>query len=389
MSKSLAHLSLFAATWEQTIESRKRTYPQWGRGLTEEQYRARDSQMDPMEHAAEGKLVTWVLAPRESPTTLDFKCSCETYRRKGLVKRPGSSTVEEVFGYGIASVFTPPQNRGQGYARHMMRLLHWVLAPRNEFPAFPETWGAPPPLYPGCGDASFSALYSDVGDEFYRHAGPDETSEGWIVRDPKGTIWDVAQDLSSLSSVSANGLSVQWLNEDGCKELWKNDAELMRNDLSGKTSNSALFTFLPDEGVGAFLVRRTMFFLPGWTSHTTPSKWGVKIVKSDESGGGSVMPTFATFTIDVIPAPSTLIVTRLRATEETFPLLAASLLHAGSECGVEKVEVWNLPKPMEDIAHSLNGKTETRNEHLNAFKWYGLEKSGDIEWLFNEKFCWC
>lgn len=62
MSESLASLSLFAATWEQTVESRKRTYPQWGRGLTEEQYRARDGQMDPMEHAAEGKLATWCVS---------------------------------------------------------------------------------------------------------------------------------------------------------------------------------------------------------------------------------------------------------------------------------------------------------------------------------------
>lgn len=292
--------------------------------------------------------------------------------------------MDDVIGYGIASVFTPPSNRGKGYARHMMRLLHWVLAPRDLLPNFPENWGIPPPIHPGCGDGLFSALYSDIGDQFYRNAGPDEMTDGWIVRDPKGTIWDVAKDLPSLSSVSVpvSGLSVHWLDEDGCKELWKKDTELMKTDLSADSSKSALFTFLPDAGVGAFLVRRTLFFLPGWTSHKVPSKWGVKIEKSD---GNNVIPTFATFTIDVIPPPSTLIVTRLRATEETFPLLVACLLQAASECDVEKVEIWNLPKPMEDIAHSLNGNTETRKEHLNAFKWYGPERSEDIEWLFNEK----
>ncbi len=308
-----------------------------------------------------------------------------SYRRKGLVKRPGTGTVEDVIGYGIASVFTPPSNRGKGYGTHMMCLLHWVLAPRELLPSFPEKWGLPPPVHPGCGDALFSALYSDIGDQFYRSAGPDEVTDGWIVRDPKGTIWDVAKDLPLLSSVSVPGLDAHGLDEDACTALWSKDTELMKRYLSANSSKSTLFTFLPDAGVGAFLIRRTMFFLPGWTAHKVPSKWGVKISNAGESEGNNDLPTFATFTIDILLPPTTLVVTRLRATVETFPVLLASLLQAARESGVEKLEVWNLPKALEDIAHSLNGTTETRKEHLNAFKWYGPESSEEIEWLFNEK----
>lgn len=59
MTVLLSSLSLFPATLEQKLETRQRSYPHWGRGLTQEQYLARDAQLDPQEHAADGKLTTW------------------------------------------------------------------------------------------------------------------------------------------------------------------------------------------------------------------------------------------------------------------------------------------------------------------------------------------
>ena len=105
---------------------------------------------------------------------------------------------EEVFGYGIASVYTPPQNRGKGYARHMMSLLHWVLAPYSSLPPFQEKWGSLPPSVASCGNASFSTLYSDIGPEFYRNCGPDEGSDGWVVREPVERTWIVPEPTNKL-----------------------------------------------------------------------------------------------------------------------------------------------------------------------------------------------
>lgn len=61
MMVDVSKLTLVAANREQTVASRHRTYFQWGasRGLTLEQYLARDSQMDVQEHAAGGRLKTW------------------------------------------------------------------------------------------------------------------------------------------------------------------------------------------------------------------------------------------------------------------------------------------------------------------------------------------
>jgi hypothetical protein len=59
MSLTLADLSLFPATPNQTLESRKRSYPFWKADLTEEQYLARDTWTDSFEQAEGGKLITW------------------------------------------------------------------------------------------------------------------------------------------------------------------------------------------------------------------------------------------------------------------------------------------------------------------------------------------
>ncbi|TDL23742.1 hypothetical protein BD410DRAFT_148445 [Rickenella mellea] len=300
-----------------------------------------------------------------------------SYRRKALVRKAGSLSPDESICYSITSVFTPPANRRKGYARHMMRLLHWVLAPRDisSLPSFPSSWGLPPPEVPGFGNASFSALYSDVG-EFYQSAGPAGTDGGWVICDPIATTWEVAR--GGTPSPTSNGL--RWLDEVGVCDIWTNDVELIRSDMAIFTPRKNLFTMLPN-AVGAFPIRRAEFYLQGQPDKL-PSKWGV----STPDAFGQC--TFATWTVDVC-TPPTLVLTRLRATPTSFPSVLTAIFEAAREYGAENVEVWNLPKELEEFAHSVGGNTVTKNEQLNCFKWYGPERGGDVQWLFNEKFCWC
>lgn len=55
----LSSLSLFAATEEQTIESRRRTHAEFGNGMTMEEYLERDAINDQHEIARDGNLTTW------------------------------------------------------------------------------------------------------------------------------------------------------------------------------------------------------------------------------------------------------------------------------------------------------------------------------------------
>jgi hypothetical protein len=59
---SLAEVSLYAATREQTIESWKRTVVEWGMGLTSEEYIDRELVGEKGEFARDGKNITWCVS---------------------------------------------------------------------------------------------------------------------------------------------------------------------------------------------------------------------------------------------------------------------------------------------------------------------------------------
>ncbi|OCH93350.1 hypothetical protein OBBRIDRAFT_328171 [Obba rivulosa] len=398
----LASLSLFPATREQTIESRKRTADIWKKDLTVNEYILRDETMDSHEHAAGGRLTTWVLAPRDDPTTLDFMCSCETMHRTGVVAN--SQGLTEVSCFGIASVYTPPDKGGRGYAGHMMRLLHWALAPRAALPAeFPAVWGPPPdvPSVPGAGTGRFSALYSDIGEDFYRACGPtDQPGQGWLVRGVMQTFRLLPRfdlDNGSTPAASSDG-DWGWLTEDNAKIVWECDAEQMKTDVVNRATvtGRTVFSFLPNAGVGAFTVQRTMRFKDGAVPVLPTNVWGVALLPGGCSDVQEALSreskeplTYATWTLDVRLPPHTLVVTRLRATRKTLPGLLQRIVEAGKRNGVERLEIWGLAADLQDVAGEHGWASENRVEHLSAFKWYGTDPEEQLEWLFNEKFSWC
>ncbi|KAJ8488040.1 hypothetical protein ONZ51_g3804 [Trametes cubensis] len=406
MSVPLADLSLFAATPEQVYESRRRTAELWAKGMSVEEYIQRDVIMDKYEHAANGRLITWILAPRADPTTLDFMCSCETFRRTGVVakraKEVDAREVREVIAYGVASVFTPPVKRGKGYARHMMRLVHWVLAPRSALPAeFPAEWGTPPDIdvlrMLGVANAQFSVLYSDVGREFYLSCGTTpSSSDGWAVKGALETskMLEATSESATTSPPPPPGLNVQRLTEDEVIALYDRDAVWVKDDLSrfaGDTS-CTLFSFTPDQGVGAFVMRRIMSFAEGLQPVRPTTQWGFAILPPsarslDDALQGDHPPPlpFVTWTLDLRTSPRTLVVARLRADVHTFPVVLEQLLAVAREERVEKVEFWYLRPELRAIANAQGWKTAERAEHLSAVRWYGEEKDDEVDWVYNEK----
>ncbi|KAF8576485.1 hypothetical protein K439DRAFT_1640492 [Ramaria rubella] len=375
-----AGYTLVKANKGQIAVARKRQVPTWARGMTEEQFMAREIHLEGREHAADGRLTAWVLVPRDEPDTMEFRCACETYRRKALITRP-SSPPKEVAAYGIASVFTPPQYRNEGYASHMMRLVHYVLASPDSLPPFPQEWGAPPPSYASVyGDACFSVLYSDVGD-FYKQCGPTPDTSGWHIYSPISTMWKF--NPKAPSAASATLKKFDFLTEEQCIALWETDSAYIADCLSKtSTSSHTSITFLPNDGVAAFLLHRVHAEAPLNPNH--PLKhFGVSIPDNDG-------PTYATWTLDMdLSTPPVIVVTRLRATPQTLPTLLEALMMEARKLGASAVETWNLPGELADVAVSLGSTTVVRSDHLPALAWYGSGPSGEVEWAFNEKFPWC
>ncbi|KAG6882330.1 hypothetical protein C0993_011015 [Termitomyces sp. T159_Od127] len=364
----LSSLSLFAGTPEQILESRRRSAVEWGKDRTLEEYLARDEFTDKQEVARNGRLITWVLASRNDPTSLSFLCSCETFRRDGVISAGGNP--KKVICYGIASVFTPPCHRGKGYASHMMRLLHWVIADASLLPAvFPSEWGVPPDRVACAGDGIFSALWSDVGAGFYRRCGPTGCLDGWVVRSPFSTTWDVKPGKSNADTAG-------WvlLDEAGAMKLWEDDAENIARAFSSADNFKVSFSFLPHKGVAAFQHWRNIDILKKF-GYTSIRHWGV----SKDSH------TFATWTFEITSPSKTLLITRLSSLSADFESLLSMIMTVASKHGMQNVEVYNLPDHLQSSAARLGGITFERNEHLSCFKWYGKEDAADVAWLLNER----
>ncbi|KAH8835757.1 hypothetical protein DL96DRAFT_1702722 [Flagelloscypha sp. PMI_526] len=363
MSSPLAHFSLFIANRAQKNESRTRICAAWGYGMTPEQYLARDERMEKLEQAKDGNLITWILAPRDNPETLDFPCSCETYKRAFLAK-PSHGVVENTTAYGIGSVFTAVEHRGKGYATHMMHLLHWALAgntlSKKAAISYPlDLWGEPPNV-PSEGDGVVSVLFSDIGSEFYRVAGP---TPSVVSPPPLLDEWTLVQDPLTL---------------DG---IWDREADRIRHYFSSLSVDAIpAMSFLTDEGVARFQYARLVPEIFSIHPRAPPDpNWG--LISSTTSPGEE--ETFATWDIE-LKDPAKLVVTRFRCpsnNHQKFESLVYKLLDLAREYGFDEVEIWNLAPDLQGV---LNGKTIWRHDHLACMAVYRPDLK-DAEWLFNEK----
>lgn len=317
--------------------------------------------------------------------------------------------VTEVLCFGVTAIFTPPGERGQGFAKHMMRLLHWVLASHSSLPKFPPNWGEPPTER---NHAKFSVLYSDIGLSFYPQCGPGErANDGWQIKDEMSTIWNVHraesripeerdwlhiagakkfwkddEDVMNVHQTESltPGVQWDWLDSTGAEKVWEDDEDVMKHELfeSARLTGSASCMFLPGNGVGAFQIRRATSYASEKHLCLQSNKWGIQRLNAGIADADS--STFATWSFDIEPNLTTLVVTRLRANVTTFRDLIHRILGAARLLHAQRVEIWNLAESLERIATELGGQTLKREEHLPGIRVYE-EESTTVDWLFNEK----
>ncbi|TFK27103.1 hypothetical protein FA15DRAFT_653936 [Coprinopsis marcescibilis] len=392
----LSLLSLFSATPQQTLESRRRAFPEWGKEMTLQVYLDRDSATERSTAGANGRFATWsarendrVLAPRDNPTTLNFPCSCETFRREVIIVQPKSSKIERGVGYGIASVYTQPENRGKGHAKHMMRLLHWVLAKAESLPLdFPQEWGLPPARPEAFSDSSVSVLYSDIGEHFYSSCGflpGSDHQDGWSVARKCSTIFLVTQLAETANLLEERW---EWLEGKELKTLWDMDSEIIEKEMEAKVQVQAeamqpAFTFLPREGLAEFQTLRAGYFAQRLALE--PVHYGIRL-RDEVPGTGLDGLVYASWTLDLQASTTKkLVVTRLRVPPSLFGELVSVLGRFCKRYGIDRVEFWNLTESLVTASDGMGGTTADMKDHLPSMKWYGAERSRDVEWVNNEK----
>jgi hypothetical protein len=147
---------------------------------------------------------------------------------------------------------------------------------------------------------------------------------------------------------------------------------------TSKETGQTLFSFLPGAGVAEYWWFRLHYYFSRHVS-SPPEYCGVQI----NSGQG-----FASWTCEFRPGfRRTLIITRLRASEETVEGLMLLVLNYAKACGLDAIETWNLPENLARALHRLLGTKVERDKYLPAMKWYGSDSR--VGWMVNERFCWC
>ncbi|KAG8864758.1 hypothetical protein FRB96_003344 [Tulasnella sp. 330] len=244
-------LTIKQASSNQTRISRESIWSLWGCGLSREQFLERYDRLDNWDLTIGNRMTTWVLVPRNDAETDAILARCET---KVAVLNPLTERVDLSIGYTIGYVYVPDHLLGLGYGKHMMRLLHHVLAPPHGLPAFPtREWGSPP--VQRFGDATVSVLYSGVGD-YYTTCGPTLDKSGWAAAAKRKSTWTIGgHGPSHISSIS-HGPDVRLLNAEEIKTVLTQDDALLIKELSNASSRSSnrrfVFVPSPDE----FLVGR-------------------------------------------------------------------------------------------------------------------------------------
>lgn len=210
--------------------------------------------------------------------TVEINVECFRYRRHAFLKKKGSEQVERVVTYGVQSVVTPVHHHralfcaqrvryctdqlGKGYARHLLKLLHYVIASPDALPPFPSAWGAPPAeldpsLRKAIPYATAAFLWSDVGPTFYEKCTIGEQLPGYVMEEDKNRalVWKV---LPSTGEGAHGKSDWEWLYESDVPDVTKTFSKVVQNDVSrvSSTSRAVIRTDPANEGTLSFLPLR-------------------------------------------------------------------------------------------------------------------------------------
>ncbi|CAE6373413.1 unnamed protein product [Rhizoctonia solani] len=367
------HLIIKPASEAQTHEAQIRNGTYWGvpAGVSVNEYLKLHPILQQGVFARDGRLEYWVLVPKEDPESTNFYASCQVLARDILTLHPGETSPVSSYGHVISFVIVPPEYRGKGYAQCLMSLLHSALAPHR----YPSPLKAPTVTRHR---STVSVLYSAVGD-YYARCAPMVGESGWT----RQTSWRTTWPLSSIQipPKKATSLPVELLSEsDVAATLDSDDSNTPAGllELQKKNPKKTFFAFTPTSPLNTYFLTLSKL-TPSGSSNTS---WGARIPGSSD---------FMTWVIFNQPTLK-VIITRLRATVASFPVLLNAALRVAQDTKCEGIEIGNIPEHLKEVAQATGGVTTEWDDHLPAFKWYGEQPEvagADAVWAMEERYSWC
>ncbi|RXK42123.1 hypothetical protein M231_00480 [Tremella mesenterica] len=197
----LKELMVVMAKGKQEEEHLYECWLTWGCGLTLQEFTdVAHEEMTTSGWAQNHGDTVWALVRRSDPQG-SILSACETHRTRGFLKQKGGNKVENAWYYGMTCVVTPAQHQRKGYATHLLRLMHYILASPLHLPTFPSEWGSPPSPIPIELEEYFppawgTFLSSEIGPDFYYRCLVGIDRRGWEAKE----VWQEEVEWEILSS---------------------------------------------------------------------------------------------------------------------------------------------------------------------------------------------
>ncbi|KAF9955053.1 hypothetical protein BGZ72_004082 [Mortierella alpina] len=333
---------------------------EWGKTMDTDTYYHRERYLASQGFANGGKLKFWILVPKtfspEHPDLDLILSAVETYDRPGMVATKEHG-VKDVLSISVASVFTPLQCRGHGYASHMMKLL-W-----NEIEAMERV--------------AFTFLYSDIGPSFYGRL-------GWAPKRSDELVIPTSHQVTN-----ANSVAVESVTDNGLSELIESDAQLVRGSLQAHLDESCssspstvLVVVTPEPNCIQWLHARSRYVAQNILKL---DQYSITTLGARDPSSGS----FVLWMHHLLEHQLVIIRWHLdgKAGDATAQALIGAAQREAEKWSLPNVVIWN---PEQSLAHLLGLSIKTREKSIPSL---GLTspafKADNVEWILNEKYAWC
>ncbi|UNI13400.1 hypothetical protein JDV02_000148 [Purpureocillium takamizusanense] len=373
---------------DEQVRTWTHTHPFWGPSYPLDVYLARERELLTVPLARDGGM-----ANRRRPVL----SSCETLRKRALVRAPGESTARDVYAHGVASVFTYPESRRQGHAARMLDLLGRKLADDE----------ARRP-----GDAAFSVLFSDIGKTFYAGLGWAPFESTHLSLPAAAAVGSPGKDAATAAASARGELTktktaatTTPITDENLEPLVALDEKLLRErialDDAARPTTKTRVAILPDMNHMRWHFTREAFMS---THHLgrAPAVHGA--LYTNPSDGSRVWAIWARVhsggTTDL--AKNVLYIQRSVVenpgisdsdlTRAWRAILEAARAEA-HEWMCTRVDMWNPDERTRRLIiemDDLHVKHIIREEDsIASLRWFGDGSVQDIEWVANERYEWC
>ncbi|KAK6948609.1 hypothetical protein Daesc_010379 [Daldinia eschscholtzii] len=385
---------------------------EWGGALTLEEYLKREPYLTTIPLTRDGGMTHWILTDSSwsadsssgGGSTRPVLASCESIRKRVLVAAPDDAQVHDGVGHGIGSVFTYPEFRGRRYAARMLNELGPAL----------RKWQAH-----GGRDAVCSALWSDIGKTYY-------AKKGWAafpsfhVEFPSTSAKQSGEEAEAEAK-NEKGEKITPVTYDNLEPLCQRDEQLLKEKLArtARETRRTSVAFAPDHDTLRWHLYRDDFISSILFKTTSPRETNSNSSVAPFIRGAIAGPegrrVWAVWSRNYggngAPADNVdknkLYILRLviepEASEETnespaedireaFTAVMQVALEEASRWHLGQVNLWNpspTVKKLIDRSGLRHRWVERDEDSIPSMMWYGEEDVRNVEWVANEKYCWC